>query len=68
MSNTKVQSKKIRDFIGSLSLRVTNKGVFISTSRFTEDALRTAAMNPQNTIILINGKKLADFAIQFNVG
>lgn len=67
-NDNKVQSKEIRDFIGSLSLRGTNKGVFITTSQFTEDALKTASMNPQNTIILIDGKKLTDFAIQFNVG
>jgi restriction system protein len=67
-NDNKVQSKEIRDFIGSLSLRGTNKGVFITTSQFTDDALRTASMNPQNTIILIDGKKLTDFAIQFNVG
>lgn len=67
-NDNKVQSKEIRDFIGSLSLRGTNKGVFITTSRFTDDAQRTAKMNPQNTIILIDGPKLADFAIQFNVG
>lgn len=67
-NDNKVHSKEIRDFIGSLSLRGTNKGVFITTSQFTDDALRTASMNPQNTIILIDGKKLTDFAIQFNVG
>lgn len=67
-NDNKVQSKEIRDFIGSLSLRGTNKGVFITTSQFTDDAQRTAVMNPQNTIILIDGKKLTEFAIQFNVG
>jgi restriction system protein len=67
-NDNKVQSKEIRDFIGSLSLRGTNKGVFITTSQFTDDAQRTAVMNPQNTIILIDGRKLTDFAIQFNVG
>lgn len=67
-NETKVQSKDIRDFIGSLSLRGTNKGVFITTSQFTEDASRTVQMNPQNIIILIDGKKLTDFAIRFNVG
>lgn len=64
----KVQSKEIRDFIGSLSLRGTNKGVFITTSQFTDDALATARMNPQNIIILIDGKKLTELVIQFNVG
>lgn len=64
----KVHSKEIRDFIGSLSLKGTNKGVFITTSQFTSDAMRTVEMNPQNIIILIDGKKLTDFAIQHNVG
>lgn len=67
-NDAKVQSKDIRDFIGSLSLRGTNKGVFITTSQFTEDATRTVQMNPQNIVILIDGKKLTDFAIKFNVG
>ena len=58
----------IRDFIGSLSLRGTNKGVFITTSQFTDDAVRTANANPTNIIILIDGKKLTDLAIQYNVG
>jgi restriction system protein len=67
-NENKVQSKDIRDFIGSLSLKGTNKGVFITTSQFTDDALKTAKMNPQNIIILIDGKKLSEYAIQFNVG
>lgn len=67
-TDNKVNSKEIRDFIGSLSLRETNKGVFITTSEFTEDAIRTVKMNPQNIIILIDGKKLSELAIEFNVG
>lgn len=67
-NENKVHSKDIRDFIGSLSLRGTNKGVFITTSQFTEDALRTVSMNPQNIIILIDGKKLTEYAIRYNVG
>ena len=66
--DNKVQSKDIRDFIGSLSLRGTNKGIFIATSDFTEDAMATAKMNPHNRIILINGQTLVDLAIHHNVG
>lgn len=66
--DNKVQSKDIRDFIGSLSLKGTNKGIFITTSEFTEDALATAKMNPQNRIILINGQQLAALAIENNIG
>lgn len=67
-SENKVQSKDIRDFIGSLILKGTNKGIFITTSNFTEDAIKTVQMNPQNRIILVNGSQLARFAIQNNVG
>lgn len=67
-ADNKVQSKDIRDFIGSLSLKGTNKGVFITTSQFTSDAINTVKMNPQNIIILIDGKQLTELAIKFNVG
>jgi len=66
--DNKVQSKDIRDFIGSLSLKGTNKGIFITTSEFTEDAIKTTRMNPQNRIILIDGSQLVEHAIEFNVG
>lgn len=55
-TNAKVHSKDIRDFIGSLSLKGTNKGVFITTSQFTDDAVSNANANPVNVIILIDGK------------
>ncbi len=67
-TENKVHSKDIRDFIGSLSLKGTNKGIFITTSQFTDDAEKTVKLNPQNIIILIDGKKLTDLAIQFNAG
>lgn len=66
--DNKVQAKDIRDFIGSLSLKGTNKGVFITTSEFTDDAINTVRMNPQNRIILINGQRLVDLAIENNIG
>lgn len=66
--DNKVQSKDIRDFIGSLSLKGTSKGIFITTSDFTEDALATAKLNPHNRIILINGQQLASLAIENNIG
>lgn len=67
-TDNKVQSKDIRDFIGALSLKGTNKGVFITTSDFTDDARKTVQINPQNRIILINGQQLAEYAVKHNVG
>ena len=64
----KIQPTHVRDFIGSLSLRGTNKGVFITTSDFTSDAIQTVKMNPQNIIILIDGRRLTELAVKYNVG
>lgn len=66
--NTKVSPKDIRDFIGALNLKGTTKGVFITTSTFTLDALNAASQNPHNKIVLIDADRLVELAIQFNVG
>lgn len=43
------------------------KGVFITTSKFTSGAVETA--NKANKkIVLIDGKSLADYMIEYNVG
>lgn len=66
--NTKVAPKDIRDFIGALNLKGTTKGVFITTSTFTNEALNAANQNPHNKIVLIDSDRLLELAIQFNVG
>lgn len=67
-SDNNVQSKEVREFISSVSLRGINRGMFITPLFFTEEAKRTASMNPQNTTLPIDGKKRTDFAIQANAG
>jgi len=67
-SENKVQSSHVRDFIGALSLKGTNKGIFITTSSYTADACKTAQMNPHNRIILIDGQELTKYALRYNVG
>ncbi|REC78137.1 restriction endonuclease [Chryseobacterium elymi] len=66
--STKVSPKDIRDFIGALNLKGTTKGVFITTSTFTNEALNAANQNPHNKIVLIDSDRLLELAIQFNVG
>ncbi|WP_435260966.1 restriction endonuclease [Tenacibaculum sp. nBUS_03] len=67
-SDVKVGSPEIRNFIGSLALQGISKGVFLTTSRFSENAIKTAEDSKQQKIVLIDGKKLADLAIEFNLG
>lgn len=61
-------SGDIRNFIGSLAIKGFSKGVFLTTSSFSPEAVKTASESKQHKIILIDGKKLANLAIEFNVG
>jgi restriction system protein len=64
----KVGSPEIRNFIGAITNRGSSKGVILTVGDFTTDAQSTAKENPNYKIVLINGKKLAELAIQNNIG
>ena len=63
-----VGSPDIRNFIGSLALQGVNKGVFLTTSKFSDSAIKTALDSKQQKIILIDGKELSKLAIEYNLG
>lgn len=63
-----VTSKDVRNFIGALNLKGTNKGVFITTSAFSPEAKAEAKQNPLHKIILIDSDQLMQLAIRHNVG
>ena len=63
-----VTSKDVRNFIGALNLKGTNKGVFITTSAFSPEAKAEAKQNPLHKIILIDSDRLMQLAIRYNVG
>lgn len=63
-----VTSKDVRNFIGALNLKSTNKGVFITTSTFSPEAKAEAKQNPLHKIILIDSDRLMQLAIRHNVG
>ncbi|MGJ5813667.1 restriction endonuclease [Paludibaculum fermentans] len=60
-------SPEIMKFSGSLTKRHANRGVFITTSSFTQDALEFVEALPQK-IILVDGKQLASLMIEYDVG
>jgi restriction system protein len=66
--NNIIGSPDIRNFIGSLAVKGFNKGVFLTTSNFSSEAVKTANESKQHKIILIDGKKLTELAIEYNVG
>jgi restriction system protein len=65
-NENKVREKDIRNFIGAMS-GDTNKGVFITTSTFDDSAIKKAR-EAHHSIVLIDGAKLVDLMLQYNVG
>lgn len=62
-----VSKPEIHKFIGALDEQKASKGVFITTSKFTAGAKETAE-KASKKIVLIDGKSLADYMIEYNVG
>lgn len=61
-----VGRKELQSFVGALAGQSGRKGVFITTSSFTREALE---YNPSNVkIAKIDGKRLADLMITYNLG
>ena len=57
----------VRDFFGALSLKRATKGIFVTTSSFSQPAIETAR-GLGSRIVLIDGKHLARLLIHYNVG
>ena len=58
---------EIQKFVGALHGQRARKGIFITTSNFSNDA-KTYAATIENKVILIDGEMLAQMMIDFNVG
>ena len=63
-----VGSPEITQFMGSLMSVGANKGVFITTSSFSQPAKDIIAKNMTARVILIDGKDLTRLMIKFGVG
>jgi restriction system protein len=60
--NSKISCK----FVGALAGQGAKKGVFITTSRFTNEAKEYQPKN-ETKIVLIDGEQLADLMIDFDL-
>jgi len=67
-SNNKVPATEIRNFIGAMALKSAKKGVFFSTSEFSEQARTHANRIPNMKVVLVDGKGLCDLLIQYEMG
>jgi restriction system protein len=63
--NNIVQKKAVRDFLGSLAESKTVKGIFITTSDYSDDVKILAK---EHSVHLISGYELTNLMIQYNVG
>ncbi|QHS51810.1 restriction endonuclease [Edaphobacter sp. 12200R-103] len=62
-----IGSGAIRDFFGSLDRHKANKGLFVTTSSFSQSARETADFLSKR-IVLIDGDQLAELMIRQNIG
>jgi restriction system protein len=58
----------IQAFVGSLAGQGVNKGIFITTSYFTRDALEFVSRGINTKVVLIDGEKLLDLMIEHKIG
>jgi restriction system protein len=63
-----VSRPEIQKFVGALKGQCANKGIFITTSSFTADAVEYALKIEAPKIVLIDGQKLAELMIEHSIG
>jgi restriction system protein len=63
-----VGSPEVRNFTGSLEGHGAQKGVLITTSKFTRDAMEFAKRLQQKKLVLIDGEKLTELMMDFGIG
>ena len=66
-NNNPVGRPDVMQFAGALQAQKANKGIFITTSRFTDDA-RSYISQIGSKIVLIDGEQLTNLMIEHDVG
>ena len=62
-----VGRKEIQSFVGALAGKQAHKGVFITTSTYSQNAFEYAKSVPQK-VVLIDGERLGSLMIEHNIG
>lgn len=64
-----IGSEDVQNFAGALLVTQSRKGIFITTSYYTQPALDYIKnLNGMPTIVLINGEELANYIYEYNLG
>ncbi|MDO4707098.1 MAG: restriction endonuclease [Porphyromonadaceae bacterium] len=58
----------IQQFVGAISAAQSNKGIFITTSDFTQEAYQYVNKLTDKNIALINGDQLAEYIYEYGLG
>ncbi|HNZ14773.1 MAG TPA: restriction endonuclease [Anaerolineaceae bacterium] len=66
-SDSSIGRPEIQKFVGALFGQHARRGVFITTAKFTQDAINYAKKIDAK-VILIDGERLAELMIDYNVG
>jgi restriction system protein len=64
---SKVSRPEIQKFVGALAGKHARKGIFITTSDFTQEAIKYIS-TIDDRVVLIDGNRLAEYMIEHNVG
>jgi restriction system protein len=67
-SGNTIGSETVQAFIGALIGRGAQKGVLITTSKFSKQALAVANQSGSLRLVLIDGEELTRLMVRFNVG
>jgi len=65
--SAKVSRPNLMEFVGALSAQKANKGIYITTSSFTNDAINYVS-NIGSKIVLIDGDSLAQLMVEHDIG
>lgn len=67
--NRTVGREEIQRFVGALAVAQSNKGVFITTSRYSDGAVEYAQnLYGSTTVVLVDGEDLAKYIYDFSLG
>ena len=67
-ADTIFDSAEVQKFFGALAGQGIQKGLFITTAKFTKEAQSYAAKQSATKVVLVDGEKLTKLMIEYNVG
>ncbi len=67
-NDTPVGRPALQEFVGALAGQGAQKGIFITTSQFTKEATDFVSRNLNYKIVIVDGIKLADLMIEYELG